>query len=72
METTSPLLNTLNGGAGAAAQFEMLWAMISFKVKTDMAQVQVLGSGPVTAHQSTFNVQRSALNVQPTLLTCHE
>lgn len=61
MDTPTPLLNTLNGGAGAAAQFEMLWAMISFKVKTDMAQVQVLGSGPVTAQGG-----------QPsTLLTCH-
>jgi ethanolamine ammonia-lyase large subunit len=49
MNAPNPLLNTLNGADGGNAQFEMLWAMISAKVKADMAQVQVLGSGVVRA-----------------------
>lgn len=53
MSTPTQLLQTLNGESGSDAQFEMLWAAISFKVKTEMAQVQVMGSGEVVVQPGT-------------------
>lgn len=50
MATNTQLLNTLNGENGGAAQFEMLWAAISFMVKTEMSQVRVMGTGQVIVH----------------------
>ena len=63
MDTPTPLLNTLNGGDGAAAQFDMLKAMIGSLVRMEMAQVQVMGAGRVIVHPG---------GQQSTLLHAHE
>ena len=64
MSASTDLLNTLNGAAGGDAQFELLWAAISVKVKIDLAQVRVMGSGEVIVHNGGDN--------QSTLITTHD
>lgn len=64
MSTPTNLLSTLNGAAGDVAQFEMLQEAISLLVRTQMAQVRVMGAGEVIVHNGNGS--------EPTLLTTND
>jgi hypothetical protein len=64
MSAPTELLNTLNGAAGGEAQYDMLHSAVGFIVKTELAQMLVMGAGEV--------IVQSGGGSETTLIATHD